>query len=115
MERVNREFDGHDVTEFFLSYGSPSGSEALSTGGKNYRWISLELHGGPRHATAIMANRHFGTIGGTENGEMMNGYCEIRILADEDDRIRKLTLVYDSIGKYSGSRCAEIFAEPPPR
>jgi hypothetical protein len=115
MDRVNHEFAGQDVGNFFISYGSAASSKPLSGGGKLYRWVSLEPGGGSS-SPAI-----FAYPGGTysipqdnANGEMMSGYCEISITTDAHDRIRKLTLVSDSIGKFSGSRCAEIFSQPPP-
>jgi hypothetical protein len=112
MERASREFAGHDVTEFFISYGSPVSSQAQGDG-KTYRWVSIEPSGGPRSAGIITyPGGHFGTMG--SNGEMVSGYCEISIRTDSQERIQKLTLVYDSVGKFSSSRCAEIFGAPPP-
>jgi len=113
LARANQEFDGRDVGEFFISYGSPAGVKPFH-GGKIYRWLSLEPHGGAGEASAIMyPGGHFGTIGDSGNGEMVSGYCEISIRTDAQEKIVNLTLVYDSIGKYSGSRRAEIFSQPP--
>lgn len=114
MDRVSREFAGRDIDDFFVSYGSAFSSKPAKEGGTSYRWISLEPNGGPAPPSILTyPGGNFGPIGDASNGEIVGGYCEIRILTDARDKIRELALVSDSTGKFSGSRCAEIFGQPP--
>lgn len=112
IERMNSEFAGRDINQFFLTYGSPSGSRTMHDGGRAYRWISLDPQGG-QGGYLISPGGHYTLPQDTSNGEMITGYCEVSLRTDSGDRIRKITLVNDSIGKQSGSRCAEIFGLAP--
>jgi len=117
MDDLNREFVGHDSGEFFADFGSAVSSKAARNGGLDYRWVSIEPGAAASHTTLF--NRPGGVYGFMDtspaNGDMMAGYCEIRIHTDADLRITQLTLVNDSPGKFSGSRCAEIFGQSPPK
>jgi len=113
MDSINRQFAGRDVNAFFTEFGAPVSSQP-SGNGKTYRWLSLEPQGVSRPATVMTyPGGHFGQIGDNTNGEMVSGYCEISIRTGSDDKIEHMALVYDSTGKFSGSRCAEIFGLPP--
>lgn len=115
MADINREFMGRDSGEFFADFGSAVSSKTAPGGGRVYRWVSIEPGANQAHTTLF--NRPGGVYGFTDasppNGDMMSGYCEIRVSTDADLRITKLTLLYDSPGRYSSSRCAEIFGKPP--
>jgi hypothetical protein len=114
MADLNREFAGRDSSTFFADFGVPVNATHADGGGKLYRWVSLEPKAQTSHITVF--KRPGGTYGfqdaSATNGDLMNGYCEISIRTDEDERITKLTLVNDSVGKYGSSRCAEIFSQP---
>lgn len=114
MQRINGEFSGHDIGEFFVSYGSAAGVKTQNDGSKLYHWVSIEPHSGSNLPGYInYPGGHYVPIAPGTNGEILSGYCEINIATTRDDRIQKLTLISDSIGKYSGSRCAEIFEQGP--
>jgi hypothetical protein len=112
MIRVNKEFVGRDAGEFFVSYGSAVSSKPTHDRGAIYRWISLEPHGGANDIYHPYLGGHYSIPADDANGEMITGYCEISIRVNKDDQIEKFTIVNDSIGKFSGSRCAEIFGQP---
>jgi hypothetical protein len=114
MADINAEFKGKPASIFFLDFGSAADSKPDSSGGRVYRWLSIEPDMGEPHTTLFSSPE--GPYGFADssapNGDMMAGYCEVRVFADRADRIRHIDLMYDSPGKYSGSRCAEIFGEP---
>ena len=111
MERVNQEFIGQDANNFFLSYGRAAGSASMRDGGRQYRWLSVEPNGGGRSGYLVSPSGHYVTPSDETNGEMLSGYCEISVRTDASDRIKKIAIVSDSVGKFSGSRCAEIFGQ----
>jgi len=112
IARVNQEFDGRYVGLFFASYGGTGGSLRLEDGGRLYHWVSIEPGGGG--ATSEVFSRPGGTYGfsgDTGNGEMISGYCKVDITTNNEDHITSITLAADSIGKFGGSRCSEIFGQ----
>jgi hypothetical protein len=112
ITRTNAEFDGKDVGLFFASYGAPAGVHSDGNEGKLYRWLSIEPMGGGSGAGYInYPNGNYAIPSDNSNGEMLTGYCEVRIRTDADLHIRDISLISDSIGKYSGSRCSEIFSQ----
>jgi hypothetical protein len=114
MARVNSEFAGRNVGEFFVDYGSGAGESSLPDGGHFYQWVSLESASVSRPASAVTyPGGHYAAIADNSNGEFVSGYCKVGITTDTGDKIVKITLLNDSIGKYGSSRCAEIFAQGP--
>jgi len=111
MARVNTEFQGRPAHEFFLDYGQPASVRHLRGGGTSYRWLSLDAASGTSASVIVSPASHYALGGDETNGEMFTGYCEIRVEANRDDVITRIVPVNDSIGKFSDSRCAEIFGQ----
>jgi hypothetical protein len=109
FDRVNQEFKGQDVNNFFIDYGSPAGVVSSTKYGRIYRWISLDTHLGDSENLSHTGNYVIPNI--SSEGVMTAGYCEIHIRVDIRGRIEKITEVNDSLGKFSSSRCAEIFSQ----
>jgi hypothetical protein len=107
---LDKGFTGHPVNQFFYQYGFPSG-EFTSTGdSKYYRWTSIQPAGKPGtlHSTYQNANGSYDLMDNPHTG-VMRQYCELRIYTDSNDVIRNFAIVVDSIGKWTTSRCSEIF------
>ena len=109
---LDKGFAGHPINDFFEQYGYPSGEFTVSQG-KAYRWTSLGLPSEP--------NRHvYRTTGGeyqvidTYKGSTVRQYCELRIIANRDDIILGFAIAVDTDGKYSSSRCSELFTRTYP-
>ena len=111
LARANTELKGRNISDFFVMYGMPVDSRTLRDGSVSYRWISLEPAMASSPGYIVSSAGHYAIPQAGGNGQMVSGYCEVRILTDKQDRIRNLTLVNDPIGKFSGSRCGEIFGQ----
>jgi hypothetical protein len=108
---LNHDYDGHPATQFFASYGYPSGAFERANGSRVYIWASSRYKAELSHATPT----DFTSSGGnfqmvdTYHGSTERQYCEIRVYADAADTIKDFIVAVDSTGRWSASRCSEIF------
>ncbi len=112
---LDKGFAGHPVNEFFYHYGFPSG-EFTSTGdSKSYRWTSIQPAGKPgtQHSTYQNADGTYDLMDSFQSG-VVRQYCEIRIYTNANDTIRNFAIVVDTVGKWTPSRCSEIFDQTYP-
>jgi len=105
---LDKGYDGHPVNEFFRDYGYPAG-EFKAGQGKAYRWTSVRA---PEENRAMYATAD-GTYQITDNyrGSTVRNYCELRIITNRDDIILGFSIAVDSTGKWSSSRCSELFTK----
>jgi hypothetical protein len=108
---LDKGFVGHPVNEFFYVYGAPAGKFDQGAGNVVYRWVSTQLRS---HPAKVRVDEYTSTTGEYEavdsyKGSIEHQYCELRILVDRNDLIRSFDIAVDSSGKWSTSRCSEIF------
>lgn len=113
-DALNRRYRDRPANEFFVDYGLPAGEFELGDGTHIYRWTSNQRDAVP---TAVNFTRYNAPnedyqLVDTYNGITETHYCELRIYTDAGDIIQKFAVAVDSIGKWSASRCSEIFSNP---
>jgi len=92
---LHQQYGGRTANQFFYSYGRPASEVSLPGGYKSYRWTSLKE---PFDSDEVPPQYY---------------YCEIEIYTDNQDIIQDFAILVDSVGKWSASRCSEIFTAPP--
>jgi hypothetical protein len=108
---LNQEYDGRPVSQFFAQYGYPSGAFEKIDSYKVYIWASTQYTTEPWRATPtdFVSSRGKYQMVDTYHGFTARQYCEIRIYTNESDLIKNFSVAVDSTGKWSASRCSEIF------
>lgn len=108
---LNKQYDDHAVNDFFSEYGFPEARFERTNGEAVYEWASTEYKRNRPEATPISYYSDKGMYQVVENTspkEEMQ-YCKLRIHTDRNEIIRQIDIKVDSIGKWSNSRCSEIF------
>lgn len=108
---LNRHYAGRPAIEFFDAFGRPTG-EFSNPRGAIYRWVSTH-DGKPSGNVARQIYTSPSTnyeIVDNYRGMTENYYCELRVYVDQADVIDHFAVAVDSSGKWSSSRCTEIFA-----
>jgi hypothetical protein len=109
---LTRHYLGRPANEFFQSYGQPSGEFSYSDGSTAYRWVSAQSQLPPANAVISKTYQAPGStyqMSDTYYGKVETHYCELRIFTNPDNNIEKISVAVDSTGKWSASRCQEIF------
>src|SRR5579885_2182192 len=110
MSKLNQRYVGHNADDFFLSYGDPVGKTSLKSGGTLYRWASTEAAAppaAPAYRSYTSPQGRFPMLQPSAGASGGSHYCELQIQTDKKGIIRNLSMVTDSPGKWSTSRCAE--------
>ena len=108
---LNKDYDGRPANQFFADYGYPAGAFERTNGTTVYLWASSRDKVQPRKAAPtdfISAHGNLQMVD-TYHGVTARQYCEIRIVTDTADNITDFLVAVDSTGKWSTSRCSEIF------
>lgn len=110
MERLNQEYAGRSVGDFFQNYGNPAGDPTVTDDGKTYLWGSIQPQNG---ATQGAPSMHV-----SPNGQIVfpahtsrnpsELFCLLTIETDHKGIIRSLAIARDSEGEHSNSRCSEL-------
>ncbi len=118
---LNRGYDGSPINQFFIDYGYPAGLFEQAGNKRVYRWVSTQYtrqyKGDPKQTTSdrfASNNKNYQSID-TYHGITERQYCEIRIYTDAADIIKDFSVAVDSTGKWSASRCSEIFSNTYPQ
>jgi hypothetical protein len=108
---LNHQFTDHPVNEFFHIYGFPIGRFEKTTGNIVYQWASAQQDAFPPQAhpvTYYSEKGNYQIVDNYQNGTQRQ-YCALRIYTDRQETIRRIEIAVDSIGKWSSSRCSELF------
>ena len=113
FDGLKQAYLGQHADTFFERHGPPIASFGLADGGTMYTWSSgvreIRL---PSTTHTTLYNTGYGTYSGssyTAGGGTLRLFCELRITADHERRIRSIVLSRDTIGWLKLSRFAEIF------
>ncbi len=108
---LNQHYAGRPVNMFFSDYGVPEAEFEENGKGRIYRWSSVQPARMPAHANLHAYEYSNGkyVVGDTYQGRLERQYCELRIYTDTEDNVRRFSLAVDSLGKWSVSRCSELF------
>ena len=108
---LERNFATHPVNEFFRDYGFPFGSIENKNGSDIYLWSSIDVDKFASQARPVTyySNNGVYPVVDNDSGNMQREYCQLRIYTDKAGTIEKIDITVDSVGKWSNSRCSEIF------
>lgn len=106
---LNQKFDGHPAGEFFHDYGFPVARYASLDNGASYKWASTQLGIHPEEAYLTSSYNNTYQVANDHHGRVARQYCELHVDVDSNDVIRNISVSVDSQGKFSRSRCSEIF------
>ena len=113
MERANLAYVGHNVDEFVLMFGIPCGEHQLNDGRKIYTWsLGQQSYYIPYQTTTSGSVNSFGQYSGssfTYGGGVASIFCDIEVITTSDGTITHISALRDTWGKWTTSRCAEIF------
>lgn len=112
MERANTAFVGKNIDDFFLTYGVPYRKHQLTNGEFLYLWNSGVISYGLPTTTNITGTKNpYGYSGTavTYGGGSIDVFCEVQIHTSAEGKILSINPVSDTLGKWTTSRCAEIF------
>jgi len=116
MNAINQRYTGQKADAFFLSYGKPASEATSDNGNKVYRWVSLEQGQTAtvppfQSFTSSSGKIHFAqpSMSGAQGGEQ---FCELNIETDTHGLIQHLSIIHDTPGRSSNSRCTELLAQP---
>jgi len=112
MLRVNNSFAGKNIDEFVLQHGVPYKKHQLNSGDFIYVWnsgvISYQMPATTNLSGTVSPYGYTGTAT-TYGGGALNVFCEVQIHTAQDGMIRSIQAVRDTIGKWTLSRCSELF------
>lgn len=112
---LNASFKDQPINKFFYVYGVPTEEFDLAKGNKVYRWASVlpstvasTTHSDFYYVSYITDSATYHV---TDNyrGSTERQYCELRIYTDKNDIVQDFAIAVDTYGKWSRSRCSEIF------
>ena len=112
VARAKIRFVGKNLDEFVLAHGIPYAKHELSSGEYVYLWnsgvISYTMPQTTTMSGTYTSTGYSGTAH-TTGGNSMDVFCEVQIHTQADGTILDLKATKDTWGKWTTSRCAEIF------
>ncbi len=109
---LNRAFSGDPVNRFFYKFGQPAGEFESGDGHHIYRWTSVRGRFSDAPISTWQAPTGTYRLVDTYSGKVETEYCEVRVYTDSQGFIDHFEVAVDSIGRWSSSRCSEIFEYP---
>ena len=111
---LRRNFEGKNIDAFVLRYGAPYQRHQLNSGDLMYTWSSeIRSYGLPTTTTIQGSTSPYGFSGTATKtgGGMINVFCEVQIVTAQDGTVKSISPFRDTIGRWTTSRCAEVFKE----
>jgi hypothetical protein len=106
--RVSSQLVGVQYKTFERNNGAAHEKQALANGETAYTWNSgLSSVGTPVTATQTTIGRN--TTTQVHGGNVVEMSCELRITTSADGKIASATILKDTVGLQSTSRCGELF------
>ena len=112
IARANSSFAGKNLDTFVLAHGIPYAKHELSSGEYVYLWNSGVISYAMPHTTSMSGTYTSTGYSGTAHttgGGTLDVYCEVQIHTEADGTILDIKATKDTWGKWTTSRCAEIF------
>jgi len=112
MRRANNSFVGKNLDEFVLKHGIPHSKYQLNNGDYVYLWNSGVISYNMPATTTISGTDFGGYYSGsgtTIGGGTLNVFCEVQIHTTAEGEILSITPLRDTWGRWTTSRCSEIF------
>jgi hypothetical protein len=113
-DSLRRNFEGKNIDTLVLRYGAPYQKHQLNSGDLMYTWSSeIRAYGLPT-TTTIQGSTSASGFSGTaisSGGGAINVFCQVQIVTAQDGTIKSISPFRDTIGRWTTSRCAEVFKE----
>ena len=108
---LDKEYAGQPVQNFFHEYGFPEARFARADGSVEYVWAStgLKVYPSQEKPDTYYSDKGIYQVVDTWRSKKQWQYCELRIFTDKAELIRSIDIAVDTSGKWSESRCSEIF------
>lgn len=109
-QALSARFQGKDADSFFVTYGPPSSTYKLNSGGTLYTWQeNARIYNMPGTVnTTFIGNQAQSTI---TPGARIQVQCTIKLQVASSGKIEKIDVLNDSIGRWQMSRCNEVFSK----
>ena len=111
--RIYAEYNGQNFDSFVRERGLPHSRYQLSDGGNVYVWnsgvITYRMPSTTTVSGTVDSSGYYAGCGVTTGGGNLNVFCEVQIETDRNNIIRAVTITRDTIGKWTTSRCGEVF------
>ena len=111
-DALGQKYLGQNIDAFVVAYGAPYAKHILNSGDAMYTWNSgVHSYGMPTTTTVQGTRTPMGFSGTatTSGGGSINVFCEVRIVTAPDGTVKSILPVGDTIGRWTTSRCGEIF------
>lgn len=112
MQRVESGYVGRNIDEFVLAHGIPAQKMVLNSGDVLYQWrsdaVNIDLPGTTTATSHTIDGRTTTTVQNTPDTHL-SLLCELSILTGPEGTIKTVTITHDTWGKWTTSRCREIF------
>ena len=113
---LHSKWDGQPADSFFLQYGPPVSTYAMTDGGKIFTWVggqaNVPLPGTASTTTQVIGNTATSTTTYNPGGNIAVG-CRVQIVTNQSGVITAIRPMGDTIGLWQTSRCAEFFGVSP--
>ena len=115
MQRVNSRFVGRNIDEFVLKHGIPYAKHQLNNGDFIYAWssgiISYYMPTTTTMSGHVSPYSYYSGSAMTTGGGSIDVCCEVQIHTAADGTILSIKPLIDTLGRWTTSRCSEIFKE----
>lgn len=111
---LTRNFVDKNIDTFVVRYGAPYQRHELNSGDLLYTWSSEIRSYGLPTTTAVQGIRSpsgFSGTATTTGGGTIRVFCEVQIVTAKDGTVKSISPFRDTIGRWTTSRCAEVFKE----
>ena len=114
IDYIGVNYVGNNIDKFIIDHGIPSKQYELNNGNIIYEWVSNIRSYGLSNTTT--QNGHMTTSGNftstsiSSGGGSLDVYCKLEFHTDPNGIILSAKSITDTIGRWTTSRCAEIFS-----
>jgi len=111
--RIADQYGGQNFDQFVRNHGIPHSKYQMGNGGYIYVWnsgiVSVTMPATTSMSGTVSSTGYVYGTGTTTGGGALNLYCEVQIETDKYNTIRTVTITADTWGKWTTSRCSELF------
>lgn len=102
-------YNGSNTDAFFTKFGPPASSYSLNNGDTLYTWQERARYwtSSGSITTTVIGNV---AVSNVDPGATHLQQCQLKITAGQDGRIKSISVLSDSLGRWQMSRCNEYFS-----
>jgi len=112
-DKIGYRYIGQNLDLFVRENGIPYSKYQMSGGGYIYAWnsgvVALKMPATTSFSGNVSSTGYVNGTATTTGGGTWNLYCEIRIQTDRNNTVNSITIINDTWGRWTTSRCHEVF------